>query len=272
MSSAGYECVYGGKWHIPDISLPEGHGFRRICRFSDWVLADRCIDFIRQRHERPFFLVASFDNPHNICEWSRQQTLPWGPIEDVPTDQCPNLPANFAIPAYEPEAIQAERTPRPRSIFRGATLTNDDWRHYRYTYYRLVEKVDTEIGSILDALDTEGLTAQTLVIFSSDHGDGLGAHRWNQKSVLYEESVRVPLILSWQDHTDAGLVDTEHLVSNGLDIYSTVCDYAGVEPPEGLMGRSLRPLVQGHDDDIEWRDHLVAETWPKRVLGWRLVA
>ena len=108
-------------------------------------------------------------------------------------------------------------------------------------------------------MDIEGLQAQTLVIFSSDHGDGLGAHRWNQKSVLYEESVRVPLIMSWQDHTDAGLVDTEHLVSNGLDIYQTVCDYAEVEPPEGLLGRSLRPLVQGHDG-VEWRDHLVAET------------
>lgn len=254
LSSAGYECVYGGKWHIPEISITEGHGFRRISPFSDWDLADRCIEFIRQPHETPFFMVASFDNPHNICEWSRQQTLPWGPIEDVPTDQCPNLSANYAIPAYEPEAIQSERTPRPRSIFRGASLTDDDWRHYR-----LVERVDAEIGRVLDALESEGLMEQTVVIFSSDHGDGLGAHRWDQKSVLYEESVRVPLIVSWKGRTNAGLVDTEHLVSNGLDLYPTVCDYVGAEPPEGLLGRSLRGLAEGRED-TRWRDHLVSET------------
>lgn len=259
LSRAGYECAYGGKWHVPEISIPEGHGFRSICRFSDWELTDSCIEFIRQPHERPFFLVASYDNPHNICEWSRQQTLPWGPIEDVPTELCPNLPANYALPAYEPEAIQAERMPRPRSIFRGASLTDDDWRHYLHAYYRMVEKVDVEIGRVLDALRQTGLMEQTLVIFSSDHGDGLAAHRWNQKSVLYEESVRVPFILSWEGRVRAGLVDRQHLVSNGLDLYPTICDYAGVEPPGGLPGLSLRPLAEGRQD-TGWRDHLVVET------------
>ena len=260
LSNAGYECVYGGKWHVPEWSLSEGHGFREISRFSDWELADRSIEFIRRAHDKPFFMVVSYDNPHNICEWSRQQPLPWGPIEDVPTDQCPNLPPNYAIPAYEPEAIHAERVPRPRSVFRGGSLSDDDWRHYRHAYYRLVEKVDAQIGRILGALRDAGLCEDTLIIFSSDHGDGLGAHRWNQKSVLYEDSVRVPFILSWKGRTASEMTDAEHLVSNGLDLYPTICDYADVEPPENVLGRSLRPLAEGRPG-TQWRDHLVVETF-----------
>ena len=260
MAAAGYRCVWGGKWHIPEMSLSQGHGFRSICPFNDHELADRCIEFLDHKRDQPFFLVASFDNPHNICEWARQQPLPWGPIEDVPTEQCPNLPANFQLPAYEPEAVAAERTPRPRSIFRGGSLTEDEWRHYRHIYYRLTEKVDAEIGRVLDAVKANGLEEETLVIFSSDHGDGVGAHRWNQKSVLYEESVRVPLILCWPGHVEANVVDTEHLVSNGLDLYPTICDFAGAEPPDHLIGSSLRPLAEGSDRSLVWPDFVAAET------------
>ena len=257
LSAAGYECLYGGKWHVPEIAMPEGHGFRTLCGFSDWALADACIEAIRQPRTTPFFLVASYDNPHNICEWSRQMPLPWGPIPEASTPQCPNLPANFAAGPYEPEALHAERGNRPK-VLRAGSFTEDDWRHYRHAYFRLIEKVDAEIGRILDALRDAGLDENTLVIFSSDHGDGHGAHQWNQKWTLYEESTRIPFILSLKGRTRAGLSDTEHLVSNTLDLFPTICDYAGATPPEGLLGRSLRPLLEGQE--TPWRDHLVAET------------
>jgi arylsulfatase A-like enzyme len=264
LSDAGYACAYGGKWHLPEESIPEGHGFTSICGFSDWDLADACIDYLRQRRRQPFFLMASFDNPHNICEWSRQTTLPWGPVEDVPTPQCPNLPANFLTAPYESEAVAAERCPRPRSIFRGGSLTEDDWRHYRHAYYRLIEKVDAEIGRILEALDANGLTEDTVVIFTSDHGDGMGAHRWNQKSVLYEESVRVPFIVSCPGRISPPRVD-DRLVS-GLDLYPTICDYAEVEPPPEIRGLSLRPPAEGKNG-VEWRDHVVTETFFGPLIG-----
>ena len=72
----------------------------------------------------------------------------------------------------------------------------DDWRRYRSLYFRLVEKVDAEIGKIVDAIDRRNLWRNTVVIFTSDHGDGVGAHHWNQKSALYEEVVNVPLIVT----------------------------------------------------------------------------
>ena len=266
LSRGGYDCVYGGKWHLPEMSMSAGHGFRNICDFSDWDLADRCITYLNQPHEKPFLLIASFDNPHNICEWSRQTALPWGPVPEVPTPQCPNLPANFAIPAYEPEAIGAERAPHPKSFFRASSLTVDDWRQYRHAYYRMVEWVDAEIGRIVDGVHAAGLAGNTVVIFSSDHGDGLAAHQWNQKLVLYEESVRVPLIISRANGSTNPLVDTEHLVSTGLDLFPTICDYAGVDPPSDLPGQSLRPLAEGRTTSA-WRDHVISETFFGPYMG-----
>ena len=236
LSNAGYECVYGGKWHVPQIAIPEGHGFRRICGFSDWDLADRCIEFINQPHDKPFFMVASYDNPHNICEASRYTTLPWGPVEQVPTEQCPNLPTNYAEPAYEPETVKTIRD--SGGIYRANVFTDDDWRQYRHTYYRLVEKVDADMGRILSTLRDAELEENTLVIFSSDHGDGVGTHRLNQKSILYEEQARIPFILSFKGQTLSGLVDKEHLVSNGLDLFPTQSPSYHRRPAGGEMARS----------------------------------
>lgn len=67
----------------------------------------------------------------------------------------------------------------------------DDWRRYRSLYFRLVEKVDAEIGKIVDIIDRRNLWKNTVIIFTSDHGDGVGAHQWNQKSALYEEVVNI---------------------------------------------------------------------------------
>lgn len=260
-SRAGYDCVYGGKWHVPEIAMPDGqHGFRTICGFDDTHLADRCIDYLRARHDRPFLMVASFDNPHNICEWARGQVLPWGPIEERPLECCPNLPPNHASTGFEPEAIRMEQAWSPR-VYPVLNYSAERWRRYRNAYLRLVEKVDAEIGRILAALRDAGLARDTLVVFTSDHGDGMGAHHWNQKSVLYDEIVRVPLLLSWPGVIPEGRVDPR-LVSTGLDLLPTLCDYAGISAPEGLPGRSLREAVE-RASGATWRDQVCAET----VLG-----
>ncbi len=271
LSAAGYECAYGGKWHIPEIAVPDGHGFERICGFDDVELPRRCAQFLARRRDRPFFLVASFDNPHNICEWRREQPVPWGPIGDPPrVEDCPPLPPNYAVPPFEPQVIR-EAVRRDPQVYAQADYSDEQWRRYRWAYNRLVEKVDRGIGQMLDALRESGLQETTLVIFSSDHGDHQGAHHLSQKSIFYEEAARVPFIVSLNGMTEPGLVDRDHLVSNGLDLFSTVCDFAGVEPPEGLAGRSLRPILAG-EDTPEWRDHLVCETrFPEIGCDGRMV-
>ena len=267
LAQAGYACAYGGKWHIPEMAIPEGHGFERICGFSDWELPGRCVDFIRRRREKPFFLVASFDNPHNICEWSRNEPLPWGPVTACPSGQCPALPANFGPATAEPEALLRER--QASIIYREPVFTPDDWRQYRHAYCRLVEKVDAGLAAILAALSESGQESDTLVIFSSDHGEAAGAHRWNQKTALYEECVRVPLIVAPPGcPAGAPRTDNSHLACNGTDLYATMCDYAGVPLPPGREGLSLKPLVEGRLE-ASWRDHVVAETFFDGGLGTR---
>jgi arylsulfatase A-like enzyme len=243
---------------VPEIAIPEGHGFRRLSGFDDVALASACVDFFEEDHDCPFFLVASFDNPHNICEWRRQQNVPWGEIGEPPrVEDCPMVPANFAIPPFEPEAIRIIAEANPR-IYPGQRYSDEQWRRYRWAYNRLVERVDAQVGEILDGLEAAGLADNTVVIFSSDHGDGQGAHHLVQKSFLYEEAVRVPMIVSMPGMAQPGRVD-DRLVSNGLDIYATVCDLAGVESPEGAEGLSLRPILEG-EDDADWRDYVVVET------------
>ncbi|MFC1718139.1 sulfatase [Candidatus Poribacteria bacterium] len=259
LTNAGYECAYGGKWHVPQISIPDIHGFRRICGFNDVGLPVRCREFLEEPRDKPFFLVAAFDNPHNICEWRRQQVVPWGPIGEPPrVEDCPPLPANFAIPPFEPEAIRVAIKGNTR-IYPDSGYPHEQWRRYRWAYYRLVEKVDEQIGQILKALRGTGFADNTLIIFSSDHGDGHGAHQLVQKTFMYDEATRVPFLVSVPGMIKGGHVDDRHVVSNGLDFYATVCDFAGVDLPEGINGRSVRPLLDG-SDDVEWTDHLVVET------------
>jgi arylsulfatase A-like enzyme len=266
LSVAGYECAYGGKWHVPEISIPESHGFERICGFDDNALAGACAEFLGRRRDRPFFLVASYDNPHNICEWAREAVLPWGSVPAPPAaEDCPNLPANHARTSFEPGALA-----RHREVYRQWGLvtpeTPEDWRRLRYAYYRLVEKVDREIGRVMRALQESGCSENTLVFFSSDHGDQNGAHELSHKAVLYEESAWVPFIAAGSGVRGPGRVDSTHLVSNGLDFYATVLDYAGVEAPEGLEGLSLRPLLEG-GEGAPWRDHLVVENQEELFRG-----
>ncbi len=119
----------------------------------------------------------------------------------------------------------------------------EEVRRYRWGYNRLVEAVDSEIGRVLDALERSQLREETLIIFPSDHGDGQGAHRWNQKWSLYDNSSRAPLIISAPGGDGKGAVETTP-VSAGLDLFPTICDYAGITPPGSLHGQSLRPLVE----------------------------
>ncbi len=263
-SDAGYDCGYAGKWHLPvNQSQTALHGFgwfpagREKC--PDARIAEAVAEFAGKARKGPFLMVASFLNPHDICQWARGERLPEGPIPDPPPPaQCPELPDNFAIPENEPEVIRNVQRAGKKAH---PTLdwTPDKWRQYRWAYYRLIEKVDAQIGDVLDALQRAGAADNTLVVFTADHGDGAAAHHWNQKQALYEEPTCVPFIVSGKRFTQPGLVDRDHLVSSGIDLIPTLCDYAGIPLPDGLRGRSVRPIAEGGTANA-WRDSVVVET------------
>ena len=259
LKNEGYDCAYGGKWHAHEHSMVNGNGFEMIAPFGDIGLAEKSIDYLKSKQdsEKPFFLTVSFDNPHNICEWARNEPLPYGNISSVSLEDTPQLPKNHKQSETFPEVLKFEQNAN-KKVYPTANYTDEDWRHYRHAYYSLVEKVDAEIGKILNAIDDLNLRKNTLIIFTSDHGDGNASHGWNQKTALIEESIKVPFIVSYKGEIQKNKVDNT-LISNGLDLYPTIFDYANVEIPNGLNGESLKPVFEGKKNTIK-RDYIVVET------------
>lgn len=260
LETVGYTAGYAGKWHAHTNSLPGKHafGFENLHAHNDYGLAEAAVDFLKRRHDKPFFLVASFDNPHNICEYARNQRLPYAIIEEPALDECPGLPANHGIAPYDADVLAYEKEQSYR-LYPTQNYTSDDWRRYRNAYFRLVEAVDREIGKIVDEIDRQDLWKNTVVIFTSDHGDGAGAHQWNQKTVLYEEVANIPLIVCLPGGKHAGKV-LPQLVNNGVDLLPTVCDWAGAKVPGYCHGISFRKVAEWGDPQKKHQPYIVTET------------
>jgi arylsulfatase A-like enzyme len=155
------------------------------------------------------------------------------------------------------------------------TYSERDWRIYRWVYARLTEAVDTQIGRILSTMRRNPDTGGTVVIFVSDHGNMHANHGLASKGVFYEESIRVPFIIADDGLTagrnagrNAGRIDTETLVNTGLDIVPTCCDYAGVPAPDGCIGTSVRPAVEGGNVPSP-RSYVAAENGNGRMIRSR---
>jgi len=171
---------------------------------------------------------------------------------------CPPLPANHEPTENEPDGVRQLLETRQFRAYVRNHWTEEQWRMHRWAYHRLTEMVDKQIGIVLSALNEAGLEDNTIVVLTSDHGDMDGAHRLEHKTVFYEEAIRIPLIIRCKGVTRPGLVDEAHLVSNGLDIFPTLCELADLAVPEQLPGRSLQPLLQGHTPQ-SWRKQLTLE-------------
>lgn len=263
LKEAGYDTGYVGKWHLPiPVEDKAHHGFDFITNTTrrDWqdasIPAD-CGEFLKKKRDQPFFLVASFINPHDICEWARGQKLRMDDINEAPApEQCPPLPDNLEIPADEPSFLR-EMHKKSRPQYPTVGWKDERWRQYSWAYYRLVEQVDTYIGRVLESVERHGHLDNTIIVFTSDHGDGNGSHRLNQKQVLYEEASNVPFIVS---HLSKGKpqVNQTTLINTGLDLIPTFCDYAGIGKPARLKGQSLKPIMEKNANSR--RDFLFLQT------------
>jgi arylsulfatase A-like enzyme len=275
---AGYDTFYGGKVHMCDELKPLAAGYDEFCRDSRDGLPDACIEFMRRKRDKPFLVVASFINPHDICfahaahvgKTPRQMLHVeklYRQASALPLDQLPPLPANYAVQQNEPDSI--ENSLSPRAVTPAGTMREEydehQWRIYRWIYCRLTEQVDRQIGRILNALKESELEEETIILFTSDHGNMDASHRLASKGLFYDESVRVPLLMKYKGVISAGRTDDQHLVSTGLDILPTLCDYAGIAVPKHLQGRSLRPIAEGKPID-EWRPYVVSENARGRMV------
>jgi arylsulfatase A-like enzyme len=299
--NAGYETAYAGKWHLPGGTMEEGHGFDILCGTNDELATKKSIEFLQKKHSSPFLLVSSLWQPHGCCPYHRYADprtcknlgleqygqSSKGPDDDsfdwpedtfdaAFIDKCPPMPDNFEPSDDESEIVSKKRAetrtidPRPYFWVDGEdwnaarNWTEAEFRYYMWAYYRLVERADGQILRIINALKESGEYENTLIVFTSDHGDMVGAHRLTAKGYSYEECCRIPFIMSYPGQISEG-EQVSDLVSNGLDLIPTLCDFADIESPQGLTGRSLREIVSGGKPS-SWREDLFIEIGGARLL------
>jgi arylsulfatase A-like enzyme len=211
--------------------------------YSRWV-ADAALDFLRSERDpsKPFFLWANFYDPHHPFVAPREYLDRYDPA---------SLPAPIGEPAGLPAKppIQADASRESYAgLARGfAAYSPEELRETVRAYYAMVSLVDDETGRILAALDERGLADDTVVVFTSDHGEMLGDHRLMLKGpMLYEPAVRVPLILRWPGRLPAGQRREE--IVEWIDLCPTFLDLAGLPPLPGNQGLDLLPLARGEPD------------------------
>ena len=207
-------------------------------------------------------------------------TQPWHLEAHFVQPHDPYVPLKKYLDRYDPRSI-----PVPRSFadsFAGkpefhrresetwGRITEDDFRQSRAHYYAFVEQVDGQIGRILDALDETGQADNTLVVFTADHGDMVGAHRmWIKGWIPYEECYRVPLIARWPGHIQTGS-HTERLVSTHF-LAHTYVQVAGAEKLPYADGQSLLPLFE-NPQRSDWADELLCAYYGGEFLYTQRIA
>ena len=211
-------------------------------------LEEKATDFLRRHRHEPFLLHVNFLEPHPPY---------WGPFNDQhPVDEI-ELPPSYTIPLADDEPLAyrirrlTDRMLRPQGI---DLSTDAGWRRLIANYWGNVTHIDRAVGGILRALEELGLADNTIVVYTADHGEMLGAHSMCRKEIMYEESVKVPLLMRIPEQ------GRKQAMVKGcfsqIDVAPTLLELMGKPVPETLQGRSLLPAVRrGRSEEpvfIEW--------------------
>ncbi|TWU21799.1 sulfatase family protein [Bythopirellula polymerisocia] len=237
----GYETIHIGKWHSPGRdprrSFNVYTGTYPSGQYCDDPVADSAQSYLLgRREEKPFFIHVSLMNPHDICQIGCLRPGQ-GPLPLPGEIELPPLPDNFSARPKEPDTL----VKKVRNSFKrlsSRNWTENDWQLYNWMYYRYCEMVDASVGRVLDALEASGEEENTLVVFTSDHGEGLGSHGLYWKAFMYEASVRVPFVMAFPGRLAEGVANDDVFVSS-VDLFPTFCDVAGMPHPKGLCGKSI---------------------------------
>ncbi|NIA12998.1 MAG: choline-sulfatase [Nitrospiraceae bacterium] len=206
----------------------------------------------QRQDDRPFFFWVSYTHPHDpFCNRRELWDLYEG--RDIPMPAVPE-----AIPEQWPESYRALH------IHHGGahrTATEEEIMRTRRGYMASVTYVDRKVQELLACLEESGLAENTIVVFTSDHGEMLGEHGIWAKRLFYEWSARVPLIVRWPGRFQTSRVAG---VTSLVDLFPTLTQFAGVAPVPGLDGRSLVPLLKG--DAADWHGTAISEYMGEGVL------
>lgn len=282
-AAAGYRTGYVGKWHLwehaenygstgasaadhirsrgfDEVFVPDtAHAHFDIDHhrggdtrvetegYAPAAQTEFALEFLQDSDDTPTCLVVSYGPPHNPYEQVPGEFRDRYDPEDIPLrhNVGPILP--YAGEHPEPTPLWAPPVSDHDGEFPVSDRTYVDPREGLADYYAQITAVDYEVGWILDELDARGRTDDTLVAYTSDHGDQLWSQGHGQKSVPYEESIHVPLFVRWPGEVPSAR-ETDALVGL-VDLVPTLCDLAGVEPAAGVTGESFSGLVRGETEE-----------------------
>lgn len=271
----GYETGYAGKWHLDGTPRPgwvhpaRSMGFED-CRYmynrghwkkikemrmsaspmvfpykvigdeesftTDW-LATKTIEFIKKDRQKPFFFMVSIPDPH-------------GPYTVRPPYDTMFKPEDMPIPSTFRQENMPEWAENSRRYSRDDPNAEALLRERKAHYCGEVKCIDDNVGRILDCLEEEGILDNTIVVFTTDHGDYLGEHGLHGKNQLYETAYRIPLVIRSPQKIPAGTV-IDNIVSM-VDFQQTILGLMEIEPCGREQGADASSLLLGEDTD--WQD------------------
>lgn len=284
----GYQTAMIGKWHLGHGGNSDPTGFdywnifpgqgeyhdpimyemgeeKKYKGYATDIVTDLTIDWLDNiDREKPFFVMCHHKAPHR----------PWDPdekymhlYEDVDIPEPETFHDDYSTRVYaahEAEMrIDTHLTKRDVKMDPPEGLSPSElksWYYQRYIkdYLRCIASVDDNVGRLLDYLDEKGLTEDTIVIYTSDQGFFLGDHGWYDKRFMYEESLRMPFLIRYPRSIKPG-TSTDAFALN-VDFAQTFLDYAGIEAPEDMQGRSLRPILEGEVPE-DWQTSMYYRYW-----------
>ncbi len=265
LREAGYQTAYFGKWHMGETNAAPRAGFdfwmshagqgryfdnewningRRqlIPGYYTAVVTDHAVEWLRRRQSQPFLLVLGQKAPHG------------GPIEPEPK----YAHALDALPVTKPPNHDAWRDGKPAWLAAsfptwhgaGGPLYNyKDYGRFVRAYLGTLLSVDDSMGRLYAALRETGQLDRTLIVFTSDNGFALGEHGRVDKRTMYEESIRVPLIVRYPPLIPKSVVIDEMVLN--LDLAPSILDICDAQPLPDVDGLSWKPLLEGRAR--EWR-------------------
>ena len=286
LRQAGYHTVLIGKWHLrsgptgfdrwvifpgqgvyddPDMIAGTGDGplqedvHLRLRGHADDVVGDQALEFLATRQaDRPFCLLYQFKSPHRAWQPAERFADTFDDI-DIP------LPRTYEDRLDADALRNAEMAIADMPDFRdrgvdpslpAETRKRLNLEHLVKNYYRVLLSVDENVGRLLEALDEHDIAEDTVVVYTSDNGFFLGEHGLFDKRLMYEPSIRVPLLVRYPRLGARDRMDDTHMVLN-IDVAPTLLELCGVPVPGWMHGRSLVPLLEGRD--VPWRDAFLYE-------------